>query len=146
MYALDASSPSTAWILISTAARMCQSLGYHRLASTGVDQVNKIETKKSLFWYIYILDKTLSLRLGRSSNIHEYDLSSDMRAISKNARLHAWDAMWGLWVETATIHGRVYEQLYSSRALSQSQLVRDMAIQRLATHTTSAQKKNLEVR
>lgn len=135
-----------AWTLTSTAARICQSLGYHRSASMKDDKPAEAETKKAIFWYIYIMDKTLSLRLGRSSAIQEFDICLEMLSSSSDLKYHAWGNVWSLWIETATLHGWVYEQLYSPKALTQSQQERLNVVTRLASHTNAVQQKNAQVK
>lgn len=62
--------------------------------------------KTRLFWTVFRIDKGLSLRLGRPSTIQEWDVP--MPAKPTEAR----------WSKTASIQGRVYEQLYSVSGLS----------------------------
>ena len=57
--------------MISSAAGLCQSLGYHRINTMVNDNPEDRQTKIQIFWMIYMLDKTLSLRLGRSSILQD---------------------------------------------------------------------------
>ena len=118
IHAIEISKPSFAWTLTSTAARLCQTLGYHRASSMEHDSPSVQQAKASLFWSIYCLDKALSLRLGRSSSIQDYDisLSTDFDA---GYVVEPWITIYPLWMRLARIQGKVYELLYSPAALSQ---------------------------
>ena len=67
--------PSECWALISKAADMCQTLGYHRIGTMAQDTERERDEKIALFWYVYMTDKTVSLRLGRAATIQDYDIS-----------------------------------------------------------------------
>lgn len=118
------SLPSLCWTLTTTAARLCQTLGYHRASSVKDDSPESAAAKRSLFWYTYWMDKTLSLRIGRSPSIQDYEIDIDFPAPSPGSSLAAWDAMGISSIEFAAQHGQVYEQLYSPAALRQSEAER----------------------
>ncbi|KAJ9636366.1 hypothetical protein H2199_008041 [Coniosporium tulheliwenetii] len=123
-YAIEMSLPSLCWTLTTTAARLCQTLGYHRASSVKDDSPESAAAKRSLFWYTYWMDKTLSLRIGRSPSIQDYEIDIDFPAPSPGSSLAAWDAMGISSIEFAAQHGQVYEQLYSPAALRQSEAER----------------------
>lgn len=74
-----------------------------------------------MFWFVYVLDKSLSLRLGRSSTLQDYDITLELPGQSSDVGLQAWDMVYNFWIDLARFNGRVYEQLYSARALSDSE-------------------------
>ncbi|GLA77109.1 hypothetical protein AtubIFM55763_008992 [Aspergillus tubingensis] len=74
VYAIEMSKPSFAMTLTSAAFRLCQTLGYHR--SNPSDSGSKPSLGNTLFWTVYVLDKAVSLRLGRASTIQDYDVTS----------------------------------------------------------------------
>lgn len=76
------------------------------------------QRKTGLFWSIYCIDKALSLRLGRSSSIQDYDISVSM-AFDPTHVLEPWKTIYPLWMRLAKIQGKVYELLYSPAALMQ---------------------------
>lgn len=76
------------------------------------------QDKMGLFWSIYCLDKALSLRLGRSSSIQDYDISLPM-TFEASAVAEPWKTIHKLWIRLARIQGKVYELLYSPAALAQ---------------------------
>lgn len=76
------------------------------------------QDKMGLFWSIYCLDKALSLRLGRSSSIQDYDISLPMNFEASKV-VQPWKTIHKLWIRLAMIQGKVYEYLYSPAALAQ---------------------------
>ncbi|KAI5248887.1 hypothetical protein E4T43_01123 [Aureobasidium subglaciale] len=124
-YAIYAADVNAAWILTSTAARLCQSMGYHRLMPPKSGGTEVYEKRAILFWGVYFVDKSLSLRLGRASSLQDYDFSTSWRDIVKiwqspgNAKAKAGHRLakmteWlELSLEMATIQGIIYDKLYS---------------------------------
>ena len=76
--------------------------------------------QESLFWLVYNLDKGLSLRFGRSSNIRDRDitLAFDPNALRRTRQ--------------AKIQGQVYDQLYSPEGLSRPEDERSKIAESLA--------------
>ncbi|CAH0056886.1 unnamed protein product [Clonostachys solani] len=103
-HAIDTNQPTLAWTLNSTAANMCQTLGYHR-RSRMENYGEKAKTEKErLFWSVYRLDKALSLRLGRTPVVVEYDVALPSEPTVRR------------WVKFADIQAETYSQLYSCAA------------------------------
>jgi len=79
--------------------------------------------KQFLFCAIYFFEKTLSVRLGRSSIILDRDiedpLPKDLQSSSPHVNAYAYQLM-----RLAGLAGRIYEQLYSPKALGASEDVR----------------------
>jgi hypothetical protein len=83
-----------------------------------------------LFWTVYKIEKGLSLRLGRSSNLRdaEITIANDQEELRRT----------GL----ARIQGKIYDQLYSPEGLSRSDAERGRLAETLAgelralVHTT----------
>ncbi|PYI22849.1 fungal-specific transcription factor domain protein [Aspergillus violaceofuscus CBS 115571] len=129
LYAIEMSKPSFALTLTSTAARLCQTLGYHRASSTNPGSDTFIG--RQLFWTVYALDKAISLRLGRASTIQDYDITMPGPNDVTGAE-EPWNSIFKIWIRFATIQGQVYERLYSPAALSQSENERAEHARRLA--------------
>lgn len=124
-YAIQLSQPSLCWALTSHAARLCQSLGLHRSAKTSPDDTKEsIVLKKRIFWLTYILDKSLSLRMGHSSILQDFDITLDLPELSADSRMSMWDILHRQWVKVGYFQGRIYEELYSPRALSEPESTR----------------------
>lgn len=80
---------------------MCQTLGYHR-RSRMENYGEKAKTEKErLFWSVYRLDKALSLRLGRTPVVVEYDVALPSEPTVRR------------WIKFADIQAETYSQLYS---------------------------------
>ncbi|TGO67454.1 hypothetical protein BELL_0891g00010 [Botrytis elliptica] len=142
MYAIGTHSLGMAWTLISTAARLCQSLGYHRLAAQKNTGSSDENAKTGLFRFVYILDQTLSLRLGRPSSLRECDLATDSLPTRSTSDLQVWDFIWSLWIEAAQLHAWTFERLYSSKAMELSPNARTEAMKNLAFLTLAAKSRN----
>jgi hypothetical protein len=71
-----------------------------------------------MFWFTYILDKCLSLRLGHSSILQDFDITLPLPEPSADSKMSMWDSMYHHWVKIGYFQGRIYEELYSPRALS----------------------------
>lgn len=116
--------------LTSAAFRLCQTLGYHR--SNPSDSSNKPSLGNTLFWTVYVLDKAVSLRLGRASTIQDYDVTSLVN-IDTTGLDEPFDKIYLLWVRFATIQGKVYELLYSPAALARPESERVAHARQLAS-------------
>ena len=119
--AIEACKPSLCWIMISAAAGLCTSLGYHRINTMIHDTVEAKQSKIYIFWMIYMFDKTLSLRLGRSSILQDWDISLPFIAeggpsnpVSQQANMLAY------WVKVARVQGLTYEKLFCPAAFLKS--------------------------
>jgi hypothetical protein len=110
---------------------MCQTLGYHRLPAAKVE-TKELVAKKALFWGVYALDKGLSLRLGRTSVLHDYDISTTFTPLPANPVLRCWHEICRSWVEFARIQGRVYTELYTVASINGPQQVREEQARKLA--------------
>lgn len=93
-----------------------------------------------VFWLIYIFEKGLSLRLGRSSTLRDSDITipvPDMGSTSEIAYFGRLKKM----VDLARLQGKIYDQLYSPAALIEPQASRTARAKSLASeleaHTTS---------
>ncbi|KAK2025159.1 fungal-specific transcription factor domain-containing protein [Colletotrichum zoysiae] len=130
VYSIDVSKASLAWLFTSTAASLCQTLGYHRVSQARSESAGPRDIKTLLFWHVYMLDKTLSLRTGRASVIQDWDVTLPRR-VDNTMVADPWGAIITTWIKQAEIAHRVYEQLYSPLAIHQSQEERIETVRRL---------------
>ncbi|KAF2156893.1 hypothetical protein K461DRAFT_289264 [Myriangium duriaei CBS 260.36] len=123
--------PSLAWTLCSTAARMCQTLGYNRLAHNDSVSDPLFQRKVMVFWSIYVLDRNTSLRLGRAPALQDYDIDTPMLTSDK---LYPSEVvtMVSFWVGCAGIQGKMCAQLYGPLASSLTWDERACTAERLA--------------
>lgn len=103
---------------------MCRTLGLHQVHSMKDDSPQKKADKSLLFWCTYMLDKGLSLRLGRASILQDYDISLPHIVPETRAATYPGNEVMTLWIKHAQIQGRIYERLYSPGALRQSETYR----------------------
>lgn len=95
-----------AWKFISVASDLCQTLGYHRLRSRRENDQPLRAAQERLFWAVYGFEKGLSLRLGRSSNIRDTEITLQLDPDEPRS------------TKLGRINGMVYDQLYSPAGLS----------------------------
>ncbi|OHX01015.1 fungal specific transcription factor domain-containing protein, partial [Colletotrichum incanum] len=110
VYSVDVSKASLAWLFTSTAASLCQTLGYHRVSQVRSESAGPRDIKALLFWHVYMLDKTLSLRTGRASVIQDWDVTLPRR-VDNTMVADPWGAIITTWIKQSEIQHRVYEQL-----------------------------------
>ncbi|KAL2158090.1 hypothetical protein VTH06DRAFT_4658 [Thermothelomyces fergusii] len=122
-YTIELGKPSLAWILSSKASEICQSLGYHRADTYARDSSAAARRRKFLFWMLYVMDKSLSLRLGRSSTIQDYDVTVSEPRDDETQHSPVL-SIFNLWIIESRIQGQIYELLYCPEALRQPEAVR----------------------
>lgn len=111
---------SLAWNFISYASNLCITLGYHRAPGDKANSQAQQAAQESLFWVVYNMDKGLSLRLGRFSNIRDRDitLKTDPNELRR--------------IRLARVQGKLYDQLYNPEALSKPEHGREEIARALA--------------
>ncbi|KAI8232127.1 hypothetical protein K4K54_012372 [Colletotrichum sp. SAR 10_86] len=123
--AMENAKATVAWSLISSAASLCQTLGYHRPSPRRRARDGSFastDAQESLFWSVYSLDKGLSLQLDRPPNIRDVDISFSFDPDSQPRS-----------IRLARIQGKAHEQLYSPQGLSRPVLERGHDAEVLAT-------------
>lgn len=88
--------------------------------------------KIRIFWLVYVQEKGLSLRLGRSSTIHDGDITIPVPSIESKSEIGYFGQLDKM-KELAYLQGKIYDQLYSSAALAQPQTVRTTRARSLAS-------------
>lgn len=78
----------------------------------------------------YVLDKSLSLRLGRPSTIQDYDITVPYPSSDDPRRALITDFL-RVWVVASKIQGQIYELLYCPEAIAQALSVRQSRVQLL---------------
>lgn len=118
--AIENSKATVAWKFISAASDICQTLGYHRRRPQyGNDQPLRAAQER-LFWTVYAIEKGLSLRLGRSSNIRDAEITLPFDPDGPRS------------TKLGRINGMVYDQLYSPAGLSRPDDERSYVAEALA--------------
>lgn len=82
-------------------------------------------------------EKTLSLRLGRSSTFRDHDITLARPGTERHAGNFLGDIA-RYWIDLSSIQGRVYDEIYSPGALMQPPDIRTSRAQALAAELKSA--------
>jgi len=98
---------------------MCQTLGYHHIGRKSDDSKGELSHKQDLFWFLYVMDKGLSLRLGRASTIQDWDVTIPLPESTPGNQASGQGLMslLALGVKIARCQGNIHELLYSSTSL-----------------------------
>jgi hypothetical protein len=116
-WAVEMCRPSLTSVMVGTAARLCQTLGYHRYQTMQNDTEEDRNDKMHIFWMIYMFDKTMSLRLGRASFIQDYDISLPFFHDTRTSPgVPDSKLMLTYWCKVARVQGQTYEKLFSPAA------------------------------
>ena len=103
------------------------------------DSQDTIQYKLFLFWSVYFLDKSLSLRLGRASVIPDGEITIPRPLPNSFGRAPVM-AYFPLWIECARCQGNIYTMLYSPSSLSQPDTVRHERVQILVNDLEALEK------
>ncbi|KAJ9615532.1 hypothetical protein H2200_001607 [Cladophialophora chaetospira] len=136
--AMDLSQSSLAWTLITTAVRMSQDAGYHRLPPFAI--APEATEKRRLFWFLYCVERGMALNLGRSSSIPDHDIQTDRPKFPEEVQ-GIWGSMFNNWFDFARIQGDIYDQLYSARAQKESTEVKAELARQLAVRLKMVEQK-----
>ncbi|KAI8291539.1 putative transcriptional regulatory protein [Colletotrichum sp. SAR11_57] len=137
-HAVEISKPSLAWTLASKASELCQTVGYHRVEclkntkDDGKPRVRGMHWHQFLFWNVYYIDKSLSLRLGRASTIPDWHITMPEPSLEDPLE----DPLlpyYVLWIHTAKCQGKIYEMLYSPDSMAQPYHVRQTRVHELVS-------------
>jgi hypothetical protein len=129
--AMDTSQASLAWTLITAALRMAQDAGYHRLPPYSV--APDATPKRRLFWFLYCVERSMALNLGRSSSVQDHDIQTDRPKFPEELGESVWGFLFNSWFDFAKLQGDIYDQLYSARAQRESAEVKAELARHLAT-------------
>lgn len=107
------------------------------------DVPSVVRHKKMIFWSVYSIDKSLSLRLGRASTIPDWDVTVPPPTTEDFATSPLVPSVC-LWIMTARCQGNIYEMLYCPSALVQPDHVRRSRVEALASELREIRKKAAE--
>ncbi|KAH7031515.1 uncharacterized protein B0I36DRAFT_363197 [Microdochium trichocladiopsis] len=123
MRALFTARPAILWTFASQALNMCQTLGYHKNQTLKLDTPLIRLQKTWMFWTMFMMTQAVSLRLGRSSVMPDYDISVPIPKPDEDTFNRFSNAIIRC-MRFSRVQGKVYEALYSYTALSQPAHVR----------------------
>ncbi|KAI5263839.1 hypothetical protein E4T47_08897 [Aureobasidium subglaciale] len=141
-HAIQKADFASAWPLVSIACSMCQALGWHKLSEQDLQQT---EAQRILFWVVYYFDRCLSLRLSRSAVLQDNDITVGYPSEPSRPEYRSWYMWFRVLVDIATMHGHVYERLYSPGSLKHSTRQRSDSIQELVNNLDAISKTNSEI-
>ncbi|KAK2687583.1 hypothetical protein QWA68_013528 [Fusarium oxysporum] len=130
-YYLNECKMSLAWNHIAAAAQMCFKLGLHTDLSFSPGSQDARSSRARLFWFIYMLDKILSLRLNRPFVIDDRNVSARLDCIEMISGNRLCRII-PKWIKISMMHGKVYHDIYSAKALLELQHVREARARSLA--------------
>ncbi|KAI1177614.1 fungal-specific transcription factor domain-containing protein [Nemania sp. FL0916] len=110
-FAIECSKATLGWTYISNAASLSQTLGLHlyRHDSHGEEDGSAEASRAAnLFWMVFLLEKSLSLRLGRSSTFRDAEIATPLPLYPAMRRCAL----------TSRLQGRIYDHLYGPAALA----------------------------
>lgn len=117
-------------MLVAAALRLAQAMNLHRECSDSSLTESQAETRRRVFWKVYILDKDISLRTGRPFG--QDDDEMDVRLPSNTTHEPRNVELFNYRIGLAVIQGQVYKQLYSIRAGRQSETQKAVAAHELS--------------
>lgn len=135
MYAMEISKPSLCWTLTSKAVEICYTLGLHQNESCMNSKSDDSRYEQILFWSVYCIDKSLSLRLGRSSSISDWDITTPLPVLEE-PHSQPLVSLLSRWIPTARCQGKIYDMLYSPDSIAQSDQERLSRVEDLADDIT----------
>ncbi|KIW06934.1 hypothetical protein, variant 1 [Verruconis gallopava] len=145
MHGIDTSRLNVSWKLKSVALTLAQTLGWHRAQSVkDVDKDTRVRQEK-MFYFLYVLDKGLSLRLGRASFFQDYDIDLPYPELGDDDLGRACTEEYRLFIQVARVQGLIYEQLYSPGALRENTETRIHRAQMLVDQLNSIRQINLKL-
>ncbi|KAK1846643.1 fungal specific transcription factor domain-containing protein [Colletotrichum chrysophilum] len=98
----------------------------------GKPRVRGMHWHQFLFWNVYYIDKSLSLRLGRASTIPDWHITMPEPSLEDPLE----DPLlpyYVLWIHTAKCQGKIYEMLYSPDSMAQPYHVRQTRVHELVS-------------
>ncbi|KAL5356636.1 fungal-specific transcription factor domain-containing protein [Aspergillus floccosus] len=132
VYCLQRGKPFAAWAFISRASLMSQALGLHNDHVMAIEPAEEAEKKIRLFWALYVLEKAVSLRLGRPSTIRDRDITVPRPLLDRRMTSLLHNRLPD-WVTVASLYGRVHDHIYSPSALAQPVSIRESRTRALAS-------------
>lgn len=124
-------NPESSSVLISTALRLAHQMRLHQQDQGPGLSDAQVEERKRVFWIAYILDKSMSLWMGDPPAQDDDDVDVDypdglvglspVGVVSFNFR-----------IRFAIIQGKIYKDIYSTKASRRSETERSLALNELS--------------
>lgn len=90
-------------------------MGYHHIRHKSEDSQADSIHKQRQFWFLYVMDKGMSLRLGRASTIQDWDVTIPLPECTPGGQASDPEPapLLAMGVKIARCQGNIYELLYS---------------------------------
>ncbi|CAF3542512.1 hypothetical protein SNK03_013214 [Fusarium graminearum] len=115
-YYLDRCRISLSWNCLAASAQMCQRLGLIRETLSKPETREEKQRRGKIVCWIHMLDKMLSMRLSRPSLIRVGEITLNFEALETTGS-DGLPPILSKWTDFCDLQGRVYDDLYSPRAL-----------------------------
>lgn len=115
-------------MVIGTAVRLALGLGLHRTLVDSHLTLSEVEERRNVFWVLYVLDRGVSLRVGRPPTICEEDIEVSEPTLGRTSQPSQVKDGFAQFVKLNRIKSEIYSKLYSVRSLRG-----DCQAERLAT-------------
>jgi len=135
-YLLAVSKTDTCWTTLGVAIRLGQSIGLH-VQSTATRDGAIVETRRRLWYSVYVLDRLVALQLGRPPGIHDADshaalpsraVDSDESDLTPDVPEEPSVGDYFLCViRFSSVVGRVLREIYNPRCDNASKVTRTRA-------------------
>ncbi|KAH8152327.1 uncharacterized protein LAJ45_03754 [Morchella importuna] len=90
LFLWETHSTEGCFTLLGVAVSIGTEIGFHRCGTQlGLQEESEVELRRNVFWSAYILDKDMSLRIGRPSSIADEDINSDFKTWKVGCELMA---------------------------------------------------------
>jgi hypothetical protein len=111
---------------------LAHGIGLHRkLDHFGLSQ-SEINQRRNVFWILYFLDKSISLRIGQPSVMVDDDIGVDLpqekeilRVLTDGSKEYS---IFRCHAQLALLESRIYTELYSIRASNRPELQRLISV------------------
>ncbi|RGP62588.1 hypothetical protein FSPOR_9167 [Fusarium sporotrichioides] len=117
-YYLDRCRISLSWNCLAAAAQMCQKLGLIRETLSKPETREEKQRRGKIVCWIHMLDKMLAMRLSRPSLIRVGEITLNFEALEGYGS-DGLPPILSKWTSFCDLQARVYDDLYSPRALMQ---------------------------
>lgn len=112
---------------------MVQMLNWHRKTAYKTDPIPLRHQKLLIFWRFYLIDRSLCLRLGQAPFFNDWDIDLPFPGDPDPKSFNPCFGQMAATTRIARMMGRIYEHLFSPKALRDSDQVRGAAFERLQT-------------
>lgn len=118
---VEVSKTKQAWSLCVKASELCYSLDYHQMGDVpnSSDQNGERRYNQQIFWSVYVLNKMLSLSVGRPSTMPDWDICTPEPGVPSDADPASPPPLLAPMVKVSRFYGLLYEKFYSQSATRQ---------------------------